>query len=151
MNKRQAIANKVKTLLSAITTTGGYNNNFPTCTIWSNDVSIKNTTLRCNIKDIGNRFEDDGRKQYLILEIEVSCVKGSNNYKTVCEMIDDVYKCLFTNELLISTSYGKVEIFPQGDTIEIEQFEKETAVGKITLELFHTEDARWRYDSTSYT
>jgi hypothetical protein len=151
MIKRHAIINKVVTLLSAITTTGGYKNNFPTAVIWDTDIKIKDSTLKCIVRDMGNRFEDDGRKQYLIIEVEVSCTKGSSNYQTIAEMIDDVYKCLYTNELTISNLYGKVEIFPQQDIIELEQFDKETATAKITFEFFHTEDARWRYDSTNYS
>ena len=148
--RRYALVQAVIDKLETITVANGYKNDFPTPKLWSPEIEVKNDQLVCNVKDIANTFEDNGTRQILTIEILLGCVKGSLNYITIINMMDDVYRCLFTNELALSVAFGKVEIIPQGDELEIEQYEREVAVAKMTFDFFHLENARWIYDSTAY-
>lgn len=151
MIKRQKILLELKSLLENIKISNGYITDFPEVKIWSTQIEPKSDQVYCVIKDTGNEFTDEKPlTEILHIEIAVGCVKASNNYYFLTYMIDDVYKCIFENQLELQTTFGGLIINPLGDEIDIQQFEYQVAEAIIKFDFVHNQNARWLYDYRNY-
>jgi len=152
--KRQAITAKLAALLGAITTTGGaYKTTFPTVKVWSTNIEEQDAdSVYCVLREVGNKIEGAAPVvETLTYEIALGCVKGTSNYSHITNMIDDVYKCLNNNLGTLRGLYGHIDLNLSGDSVDIQQFERQVAEAVITIEIVHKQNARWYYDATSYS
>ena len=151
MTKRDQITGKIKTYLDAITTNGGYKVTFPAAKIWSPYVENPSDGLKfVSIKDTVNTHakEDDSDIKKMLIEIIMQCCVKDANYSTILNMVDDVYKCIYTNRRTIEKDLSAY-INPVSDEVAILNNEREFGVAKVIFEITHSQHAEWIYEAVS--
>lgn len=149
--KRIAMIDDFAAYLATITTANGYSNTFPTIDKWTTNVEPKTDDMFCGVKDTSNFFEDGSPiKEILRIEITVSCIKGANNLTTILSMINDVYKCIYTNRNTFQIKFD-CQIMPVGDSYTLEQHDRQIATATINFDITHVQNAHWYFDDRTFT
>lgn len=156
MSNRKTITTQLKTDLAAITTAGGYNNDFENVRHWMAYPGDGNESFWINIRDtVNTRDYSEGYREILTIEIfatfklhnSTTSAEEEAYYSKADSVIEDILNCLSANEDTYKTLLSESAFMfqPVDDEIMLDADENGGITGeaRVTVEAYHKIQEVW--------